>query len=125
MFKSGIQWLMIILIATQSVWSMADAHSTHQSGFEHLEFEHLEFAHEEFEHQHDDHAQMTEQDKTSANNQTGFDCHHCCHCHGAHSSFITSLYSSNAIFGQSPQHSFTNQLELAQQPNAFFRPPRA
>lgn len=116
MFKNGIQWLMIILIATQSVWSMADAHSTHQSGLEHLEFE----------HQHgDDHAQMVEQDNASSNNQSAFDCHHCCHCHGAHSSFITSLYSSNTLFGQSPQHSFTHQLELTQQPNGFYRPPRA
>ena len=120
MFKIGIQWLMIILIATQSVWSMADAHSAHQSGLEHLEFDHVEL-----EHRHDDHAQMTEQNNASSNNQAGFDCHHCCHCHGAHSSFINSLYSSNAIFGQSPQHSFTNQLELAQQPNGFYRPPRA
>ncbi|MFY0641158.1 MAG: hypothetical protein JXR16_08945 [Bermanella sp.] len=120
MFKRGIQWLMIILIATQSVWSMADVHSNHQSGFEHLEFDHVEL-----EHRHDDHTQITAQDKASSSNQTSFDCHHCCHCHGAHSSFITSLYSSNAIFGQSPQHSFTNQLELAQQPNVFYRPPRA
>ena len=116
MFKNGIQWLMIILIATQSVWSMADAHRTHQSGLEHLEFE----------HQHgDDHAQMVKQDNASSNNQSAFDCHHCCHCHGAHSSFITSLYSSNTLFGQSPQHSFTHQLELTQQPNGFYRPPRA
>jgi hypothetical protein len=118
MFKNSIQWLMIILIATQSVWSMADTHSAHQSGLEHLKFE----------HQHDDaHPQDADiqKDVSTANKQANFDCHHCCHCHGAHSSFITSFYSSVSLFGQSPQHSFTNPLELAQQPSAFFRPPRA
>ncbi|MGR6872411.1 hypothetical protein ACU6U9_08900 [Pseudomonas sp. HK3] len=113
MFKTGIQWLMIILIATQSVWSMADAHSTHQSGIEHLEFE----------HQHDtDHADKKAPD--NRHNQTEFDCHHCCHCHGAHSSFITSFYSSSSLFGQSPQHSFANHLVLTKQPAVLFRPPR-
>ncbi|MFT5591694.1 MAG: hypothetical protein ACI8SR_000049 [Oceanicoccus sp.] len=118
MLKTGIQWLMIILIATQSVWSMADAHSGHQSGLEHLEFKH--------EH-NDAHAENanSQTDSKTLDNQADFDCHHCCHCHGAHSSFITSFYSSASIFGQSPQHSFTNQLELAQQPRTFFRPPRA
>ena len=31
---------MIVLIALQSIGSMADTHSAHQSGVEHLEFEH-------------------------------------------------------------------------------------
>lgn len=117
MLKNGIQWLMIILIATQSVWSMADAHSAHQSGLEHLEFE----------HQHDDAhpAKQGIEKSTLDASQADFDCHHCCHCHGAHSSFITSFYASVSLFGQSPQHSFTKPLELTQQPSVFFRPPRA
>jgi hypothetical protein len=115
MYKTSIHWLMIILIATQSVWSMADTHSGHQSGVEHLEFEH---SHK------DSHNENTAVNQGSSSQQTDFDCHHCCHCHGAHSSFITSLYSTTSVFGQSPQHSFANQLALAQQPNAFFRPPR-
>lgn len=55
----------------QSAVSLADIHTAHQSGLEHLSFE---------GHQH------TEDDHHSNSHelsQTGeCDCHHCCHCHG-------------------------------------------
>lgn len=119
MFKTGIQWLMIILIATQSVWSMADAHSGHQSGIEHQAFDHPEG-----DHEHDAPSSSASQD-ANLDDTTTFDCHHCCHCHGAHSSFISSFYAATDFFGQSPQHSFNRHFVLTQQATSLFRPPRA
>ncbi|MFY0700994.1 MAG: hypothetical protein JXR04_09230 [Bermanella sp.] len=110
MMKTSIHWLMIVLIALQSIGSMADTHSAHQSGVEHLEFEHA----------HDNTEPLSASHDTGT--QTDFDCHHCCHCHGAHSSFITSFYVANTLFGQSPQHSFANALTLAQHPQSLIAP---
>ncbi|NVK36318.1 MAG: hypothetical protein HWE18_00215 [Gammaproteobacteria bacterium] len=113
MLKRSIHWLMIILIAWQSVGAFADVHSNHQDGVEHLVFEH--------EHtQSQPHAIKQPMDD---NDQ--YDCHHCCHCHGAHSNFISTSVHSNAIYGRSPQHSFHPTLAVTKQEQSLYRPPRA
>ena len=63
---------------------MADVHSSHQSGNEHLTFNH--------QHNHD--AQDAENKSKNLNQQqtqnSDFDCHHCCHCHGVHHHWIVT-----------------------------------
>lgn len=72
-------------MAVQSAVGLADAHSAHQSGIEHLSFE---------DHQHPDdgnhHREPTELPKGQEQ-----DCHHCCHCHGHASPAI--IFSSLGI----------------------------
>ncbi len=121
MIKRSIPWLMIILIALQSVGAMADVHSAHQSGMEHLTFEH--------EHEHE-HAQPhsspdAHPEAASLTDASQYDCHHCCHCHGAHFSFIASYVHSASLYGRSLQHSYHQPLSLTQQVQSLYRPPRA
>lgn len=64
--------LLVSLIALQSVFAMADIHQSHQPDHQH----------QSFDHTHDAASASTD----SA--QQGFDCHHCCHCHGMTYQFI-------------------------------------
>ncbi len=61
--------LLILTFVVQPVLTLADVHQFHQSGAEHLSFD------------HDD--QTTDKLTRDKNSATQFDCHHCCHCHGA------------------------------------------
>lgn len=103
---------MILLIALQSVGSLADAHSAHQSGIEHLVFEH--------DHDQNEPVQTNDDKDTDK----AFDCHHCCHCHGAHSNFINAHSHLIAIYSRSPQHSYHKPLAIIQSVQSLFRPPR-
>ena len=59
MIRHAITYLIIALIAMQSVVAVADAHQLHQSGTEHLTFDH--------EHDHPAHTPQVEQEnKTNA-----------------------------------------------------------
>lgn len=84
MIRHAITYLMIALIAVQSVVAVADAHQLHQSGTEHLTFDH--------EHDQPTHTPQVEQEtKTNATlGSTSLDCHHCCHCHGMAHFFLGS-----------------------------------
>lgn len=118
MLKRSIHWLMIILIAWQSVGAFADAHSNHQNGVEHLAFEH------EHTDEHAASAQLSI-NQSALDTADQYDCHHCCHCHGAHSNFISTTVHSSAFFGRSPQHSYHQTLSLTKQEQSLYRPPRA
>lgn len=84
MIRHAITYLIIALIAMQSVVAVADAHQLHQSGTEHLTFD----------HEHDQptvNYQAEQEIKTSATmGSTSLDCHHCCHCHGMAHFFLAS-----------------------------------
>lgn len=85
MIRYAITYLMIALIAGQSVVAVADVHQLHQSGTEHLTFD----------HEHDQPTYNTpraEQEikKNATSGSTSLDCHHCCHCHGMANFFLGS-----------------------------------
>lgn len=74
MVHKWLSYLLITLIALQSVAAIADTHQAHQTGTVHIEFEH-------------EHDSLTPDRKRMFAEETGvpsivkFDCHHCCHCH--------------------------------------------
>lgn len=84
MNRHAITYLLIALIAVQSVVTVADAHQLHQSGTEHLTYDH--------EHDQPTYNSQGEQEiETSATlGSTCPDCHHCCHCHGMAHFFLGS-----------------------------------
>lgn len=64
-------YLLLLLMTFQSAAGLADIHTAHQSGLEHLTFE--DHQHLEDEHHGDSVVQSENGER---------DCHHCCHCHG-------------------------------------------
>ena len=119
MIRRAISYLLITLIALQSVVAMADAHQLHQTGTEHLEFEHS--------HQPGD----TESDKQlskQASEKSGqplYDCHHCCHCHGHGSVVLIGATSHLAdLFSENGQADYQANLTSGIPPS-LFRPPIA
>lgn len=119
MIRHYLTCLLALLIALQSVNTMADAHQLHQSGTEHLEFDHS--------HQPPDtevYNQLTKQAPEKPD-QSLYDCHHCCHCHG-HGSVILAGAASHvaALFSGNGQADFQANL-TSSIPPSLFRPPIA
>lgn len=70
MLRKWLSYLLVVLIAMQSVVAIADAHQSHQEDKQHVDFN----------HEHDSSTDIkTQYDETGA---VQYDCHHCCHCHG-------------------------------------------
>ena len=66
-------YLLLLLMTFQSAAGLADIHTAHQSGLEHLTFEDHQHTETEDDHFVDFHNQFESDER---------DCHHCCHCHG-------------------------------------------
>lgn len=67
MLRSLLTFVMIALIALQSLASVADTHGLHQTGGEHLEHAHA----------------LSAKASTQPNDVSqDLECNHCCHCHG-------------------------------------------
>ena len=77
MIRAWLSYLLITLIALQSVVAVADAHQLHQTGDQHLDFDHVDV----HGSSHPDEHLIAEVQSSSAPNAQ-YDCHHCCHCHG-------------------------------------------
>ena len=91
MIRKWVSYLLILLIALQSVAAIADAHQLHQAGSEHLTFEHPHDANTQNQpapeqDEHDFRQQQLE--SLTDNSSSQYDCHHCCHCHGSSQIFI-------------------------------------
>ncbi|HBC57429.1 MAG TPA: hypothetical protein DCZ03_09715 [Gammaproteobacteria bacterium] len=88
MFKHCLTFLLISLLASQSVWAMANAHRFHQTDAMHIAFNNLQdlaqkrLALEDNAMEVGDQHQSTEQDD-----------HHCCDCHGAPLNYIGVEYA--------------------------------
>jgi len=78
-----LTYLLLLLMTFQSAASLADIHSVHQSGLEHLTFE---------DHQHTEAEHHMDSINHSENGE--HDCHHCCHCHGYSTPAITFVFES-------------------------------
>lgn len=109
MLKKRLSLLIILLIASQSVWAMVDIPQQHQSSNEHFIAEHL----------HDHHE--PEAEYHSAENSE----HHHCHGHSAQLHFLSDsikvpLINTSALFNGS----YSSAITSAPLSN-LFRPPRA
>ncbi|MBC8210414.1 MAG: hypothetical protein H8E21_05050 [Gammaproteobacteria bacterium] len=98
MIRKSLSLLLVALIALQSVAAIADKHQFHQNGTAHLQFDHSTH----------DHPASTQSQPDKQNLQdpvadTQFDCHHCCHCHGAVHFFLNSVSNHALDIPQSAQ----------------------
>lgn len=108
-----LTYLLLALMAVQSITAVADVHSVHQSGVEHLSF--------------DDHEHEYGHDHSSKHSHAEFsdepDCNHCCHCHGHSTPAILTV----ALMVASPNTSYSISAylaDIAPEPLAnFLRPP--
>ena len=89
MINRAITYIVVVLIAMQSVVAVADIHQYHQTGSEHLTFEHS--------HEHNESSSLSAQTVASIDitDSSVFDCHHCCHCHGVIHLFLGSGQNSS------------------------------
>ncbi|WP_142940901.1 hypothetical protein [Aliikangiella marina] len=111
MIKRLLLIVMIALIALQSVNASIDTHQLHQTGQEHLSFEH--------DHEIGSIA-LSDDDLKSPENfeNSPFDCHHCCHCHGTSNLYLAGL-ASETILSFRSDLIFEYQLNL---PSIFLFP---
>lgn len=118
MIKRWFMMIMALVIASQSVAAIADAHQFHQSGTQHQEFNH---SHQSSDRDNDTHLVNQSPDKP---NQPLFDCHHCCHCHGHASVVLAGSLSRFAIFSGTELADYQAHL-TSTIPTSLFRPPIA
>ncbi len=112
MLRHYVTYLLVLLIAVQSVANVGDIHTSHQSGTEHVEFNHS--------HQSPADLNDYELDKRG---QLSFDCHHCCHCHSHSTIFLTGAFSHlSAIFLINAKGDYFANLTCGIPPS-LFRPP--
>jgi len=117
MIRHCLTCLLALLIVLQSVVAMADAFQFHQSGTEHLEFDHL---HQPTDTQNDSKLAKQASDKLE---QSVYDCHHCCHCHGSVVLTVAASHSA-ALFSGNGQADYQANLTSGISPS-LFRPPIA
>ncbi len=113
--RNALSYLLIALIALQSVVVIADVHQSHQSGTQHLEFEH--------DHDSDFAGKKIQYEAEVNSSADQYDCHHCCHCHAIAHLFLTAGHGIVDIssFGQElPEYSLTYISNLLL---PAFRPP--
>jgi len=109
--------MLIMLIACQSVWAMADNHPLTQTGE----------AHVETSHNHDSPAKapLDIKDISLSDSSSALDCSHCCHCHSSSPLFVSTLpFALSQPTGQQQLLSYSQTLQtpfLA----VDFRPPIA
>ena len=102
--KHCLSYLLITLIAMQSLWAVADTHRSHQSDSKHLSLE-------------VDVIDIEQQEEV-------LNCQHCCHCHSPQ---LTLLGDSTApLIKQYNQLLIVelNHAALPAHPSSLFRPPR-
>lgn len=128
-----LSYLLIILVATQSVLAMADIHQAHQRNQTHQsDVGHRELAADTAQNEKiiknvkkateetvDDLADLK---KTPLN---AIDCQHCCHCHGSQSNLLSDAYTQLEFDGNKPARVSLRAVAPSSQPSSLYRPPRA
>lgn len=94
MFRKAINYLLVTLIALQSVAAFADAHLYLQADVDHVSAD---------KHEHHDHEAGAQSADSVEAESTQDDCNHCCHCHGSTSPFLSKT-QSNSNFSNSSRH---------------------
>lgn len=132
----ALTYILLLLMTWQSGASMADSHSAHQSGIEHLSFQ-------DHDHSSDDllildvlQSEVLESDVFDSNvtdnelfdselfdSEEARDCHHCCHCHG-HSGPAIVLKSPGILFQKHSTKDSEYRVAMIPEPLfTFLRPP--
>jgi hypothetical protein len=113
--KNWVSFLLIMLIAVQSVLAVADTHEINPSDIGHHEFE-----------GRSSHASDAE-DPVDLNQSSGdtLDCQHCSHFHSAQLNLLPGM-ASNLVFDAAQLH-FSDRSNAAgsSHSSSLFRPPRA
>jgi hypothetical protein len=114
-----VSYLLMILIAVQSVLAVADIHQIHQSDQGHLEFS----SDDKLPATKIDEAFSTsvELTQTPAN---ALDCQHCCHCHGSHVNLLSNIYSQISFYHKNPYLAALRVAAPSSQSSSLYRPPR-
>lgn len=101
MFRKAINYILVTLIALQSVGAFADIHLYLQSDAGLVSTDH---------HEHHDHDTSAQSAASVEVDSTQDDCNHCCHCHGSTSPFLSKIQNdshfSNDSIG-SPDYLFS------------------
>ncbi|WP_158678268.1 DUF2946 domain-containing protein [Pseudoalteromonas sp. T1lg23B] len=116
--------IITLVIALQSVGTVASASQTHQIDIEHLQTEHVHAEHIHAEH-HDAKQYPTVTELYDQDGHNIKDCHHCGHCSGSHLSWYVSKLVNQlpivlALNDYSQTHSHTIHRHEPQ-----FKPPKA
>ncbi|WOH38543.1 DUF2946 domain-containing protein [Thalassotalea fonticola] len=74
-----LSYLLVLSIALQSFFTVLNAQEIHQVENEHIKIE----------HSHDNDFQVASDNSADDDHQIE-DCHHCGHCHGSHSQWVTA-----------------------------------
>lgn len=115
MIIRAMTYLLLLLMSLQTSADIADAHSAHQSGTEHLSFE---------DHHHPDDQDLGLSLSEFSHDQEN-DCHHCCHCHSNFCPVILISMGSIKLFKTtSPIPDYSNN-SVTDPFEAFLRPPKA
>lgn len=130
MRNNWLAYILVTLIAWQSVAAVADAHQMHQTGTDHLAFDPT--------HNHTFDPEQVNSDSVAKDQEAGQqklraslastdspDCHHCCHCHGNSAQALPSVLAAES-YGK--HYAFRTPYIKDAAPNfltPFLRPPIA
>ncbi len=114
-----VSYLLVILVAMQSVLAVADVHQIHQADAAHLEFA------------GDDGLASVSDDGTASDSvepnqptNTALDCQHCCHCHSPQVNFLSDICPNSAYdSGRQPLADLSGSVPSSH-PSSLYRPPR-
>ncbi|WP_416304949.1 hypothetical protein [Neptunicella sp. SCSIO 80796] len=85
MNKYWLNYVLLLMIAVQSMFAVASQQQPHQIDINHLKVEHS--------HQSDKLSVLKERGDALSAGHNIEDCHHCGHCHGSHSvSWVNSVF---------------------------------
>ncbi len=106
MLRTWLSYILVTLIALQSVLAIADTHESHQQGTGHIEL---------------DERTLLKISDLSADAQ--LDCNHCCHCHNYAQVLISPNHTLKTAFSfvQLAQYNRVNYLSNLSSPD--IRPP--
>ncbi|WP_063371773.1 hypothetical protein [Pseudoalteromonas luteoviolacea] len=105
--------ILMMVIALQSVSSVASLFELHQVDAMHLQSNHA--------HQHDE--QVTTTVKLDEHGHAIQDCHHCGHCTGSHTSWVNTDGVNNTTFNTSNPIFCVPDRQVRKRIESTFRPP--
>ena len=143
MLKQVITILMIVLVASQPLGAIAEAHPFHQSGAQHspLDLLHTSSNSVYFRHEHKDHhlagsdivtelstkfsAKLSTKNEATFNTGEIPDCGHCSHTHATYSASVASSAPLASLISKQPNIHFYLSLKPFEHNTSFYRPPRS
>ena len=124
MIQKVLTYLLVTMIAMQSLMAIADVHQPHQSGAQHLEFEHVHGIPEGQIGEPDqlDVLERVTWELSDTSSLDEYDCHHCCHCHGVN--YLKTANNGNDVFPHTLHLFLTVSVDyISYTPSPDLRPP--